>query len=388
MKCPDCGAPNPEGAQFCNECGKQLPELGTGIEEQSKPIQGDERVTASPASQKKGGGISSKVILLIIVAVVVVGAAAAYFILPSFLSNPQAATVVVVPVVSGTATLKESDGTYTYNVAKNPGYGSGFIVNKEGYIVTAAHVVCDPYEKETEGKITKMDEQSVKWWVAFYAAEQYLNEKYPSWTDNYPSETEAYKELIRATNEALSSGEIDVKKANYDIYIGGPAFPNSFTDENYVAQVVDFAATDNQEKDLALLKVDNPPANLPTVSLSSQKPKTGDPITIYGYPGDVSTWYEYKGEKTSSGNWKQWAESMANATLTKGYISGERTTPKGTTYFQTDSAVTGGNSGGPALNSNNQVIGVLVEGTGYTGNFNFILSYQYVMDLLKKNGVT
>jgi S1-C subfamily serine protease len=377
MNCPDCGAPNPEGAQFCNECGKQLPEAGLGIQEE-KPIK-DERVI-TPASPSKGKGINLKIVLLIIVAVVVVGAAAAYFILPSYFASPQASTVAVIQAVSGTAVINTNGSNYTVNIDYYAiGRGSGFIVNNQGYIVTAAHVVSDPYDLRYKGTIRKLNESDIKWYVAQAAIYAYLKEKSPSTLSKL-----SQSDLDNLTNSAITSGSVKVTNSNYDIYIAGPSFPDSMTEKNYVAQMVDYSATDNQEKDLALLKVDNPPANLPALPISGQKPKTGDSVFIYGYPQEQSEFAQYI---TSTGNQKQFLESMANATLTKGIVSAERTSPKGTTYYQTDAAVDHGNSGGPVLNSNNQVIGVLVLGFGNTGSFNFFLSSQYVTDMLKKNGL-
>lgn len=380
MNCPDCGADNPEGSQFCNECGKRLPESGTGVGEQGKTIKDERRVTSSPASQK-GRGINSKIILLIIVAVVVLGAAAAYFFLPSILSNPQAATVMVIPSVSGSAVITANGTNYpvTVNYYALSG-GSGFIVNKEGYIVTAAHVVSDPYDLRYNRGTRKMNSNDIEWYVAQAAIVIYLKEKSPKTLNELTQE-----DLDDLTKLLRQSGNVKVNKANLDIYIAGPAFPDSMTEKQYVAQIVDYAATDNPEKDLALLKVDNPPANLPSLSLSNQKPKTGDPVSIYGYPGEQMDFADYL---ASTGNQKQFLESFANATLTKGIVSAERTSPKGTTYYQTDAVVHHGNSGGPVLNSNNQVIGVMVLGFGTTGSYNFFLSSQYVIDLLKKNGIT
>jgi S1-C subfamily serine protease len=382
MKCPECGTENPEGAEFCSECGTKMPASQPSTEE-TKPVETKKRVT-SPPPQSKGSGIGTKAILIIIVAIVVVGAAAAFFLLPSiFNASPQAATVLVAPAVSGAATIT-LDGQQipvTVDYYDKPfGTGSGFIVDQEGYIVTAAHVVADPIDLSYKQNIRKMEDKDIKWYVAQAALILYMQQYEP---ENLGQLT--YEDLNTLTDAAYTTGVVTVEKANYDIYIIGPAFPNSSTgEENYLAQIIDFAATDNQEKDLALLKIEKPPANLPTVSISDQKPVTGDDIEIFGYPKEQLDFTEYI---ASAGNQKQFLESVANATLTKGTVSGERTSPKGTTYFQTDAAVNHGNSGGPVINANNEVIGVLVLGAGNTGNYNFFLSSDYIIDLLKKNGI-
>lgn len=369
MKCPECGAENPESAQFCSECGKHLTELGS-----------DSKVT-SPAPSSKGRGIN-KVVLLIIVAIIVVGgAAAAFYFLPSFFSSPTTATVLVIPAVSGTATISANGTKQQVTVDfYTLGSGSGFIVDKKGYIVTAAHVVSDPYDMRYRNTTRKMEKSDIDWFVAQAALYLYLKQKNPSQLNELTQ-----KDLDYLTNVAVASGTVKVTKSNYEIYIAGPAFPGSMDNKNYISQIVDYSATDNQGKDLALLKVDSPPANLPTLPISDQKPKTGDTIFIYGYPQEQ---IEFANYIASAGNQNQYLESMANATLTKGIVSGERTSPKGITYYQTDAAVNHGNSGGPVLNSNNQVIGVMVLGAGITGNYNFFLSSEYINELLKKNGLT
>jgi len=72
MKCPECGTDNPEGAEFCSECGTKMPasQPSTG---ETKLVETEKRIT-SPPPQSKGSGIGTKAILIIIVAIVVVGA--------------------------------------------------------------------------------------------------------------------------------------------------------------------------------------------------------------------------------------------------------------------------------------------------------------------------
>lgn len=377
MKCPECGAENPENAEFCSACGKHIPQPDS---EKTEPRVESRTTTTSKTSQSKGSGLNTKILLLIIVVVVLAGAVAAYYFLPSFFSSPQQSTVLIVQAVSGAAVVTYNGSQYPVTVDYYAlGQGSGFIVSDEGHIVTAAHVVSDTYDLRYQNTIRKMDQSDIDWYVAQGAIYAVLKEKNPAVLRNLTQE-----DLDDLTNTAVTSGAVKINNGKLDIYVGGPAFPDSMTDQDYLANIVDYEASDNKEKDLALLKVENAPSNLPTLSISSQKPKTGDSVSIYGYPKEQMDFAKYI---ESTGNQKQFLESMANATLTKGIVSAERTSPGGIQYFQTDAAVNNGNSGGPVLNSNNQVIGVLVLGFGNTGSFNFFLSSQYVIDMLKQNGI-
>lgn len=77
---------------------------------------------------------------------------------------------------------------------------------------------------------------------------------------------------------------------------------------------------------------------------------------------------------------------MFTSTLTTGIVSGERPSPKGIKYYQTDAAVDHGNSGGPVCDPNNNVVGILVMGFEKQG-FNFFLPAEYIIEMCKKNGV-
>jgi hypothetical protein len=72
----------------------------------------------------------------------------------------------------------------------------------------------------------------------------------------------------------------------------------------------------------------------------------GEPIYVIGYPGVVMS-HEYLSKKTS-----------LDSTVTSGHVSGSKLDVKGTPVIQTDTALTWGNSGGPAFNSKGEVIGI------------------------------
>lgn len=105
----------------------------------------------------------------------------------------------------------------------------------------------------------------------------------------------------------------------------------------------------NENKDLALLKVDN--SFNYSFNISNQKNyNIGEDIFAIGTPNSI----------------------QLGQTLSKGIISGERISEE-ENYIQTDASVNSGNSGGPLINKNGELLGVVnskllgigVEGIGF-----------------------
>jgi len=154
-------------------------------------------------------------------------------------------------------------------IKSDEGHGSGFLVSKDGYILTNLHVVAGA------------------------------------------------KNLTIITNDAI----------------------------NYPATLI----RKNENKDLALLKVDN---NFDySFNISDQKNyNIGDDIFAIGTPNSI----------------------QLGQTLSKGIISGERISEEDN-YIQTDASVNSGNSGGPLINKKGELLGVVnskllgigVEGIGF-----------------------
>lgn len=120
-----------------------------------------------------------------------------------------------------------------------------------------------------------------------------------------------------------------------------------FTNENetYKAQIV----RQNEYKDLALLKVEKTfPYSFNIIGKKNYN--IGDDIFAIGTPKSIEL----------------------GQTLSKGIISGERSN-EGENYIQTDASVNAGNSGGPLVNRNGELLGVVnskltgvgIEGIGF-----------------------
>ena len=132
--------------------------------------------------------------------------------------------------------------------------------------------------------------------------------------------------------------------------------------------------------DVAILKISQD--NLPTVKLGdSDEVRLAERIFVIGYPG-VATFHPLL-EKASE----------IEPTLTAGIISAEKTTKGGFKVFQTDTAITHGNSGGPAFNERGEVIGIATFGsvdltTGQeVAGFNFLIPINLAREFIREMNI-
>jgi hypothetical protein len=131
------------------------------------------------------------------------------------------------------------------------------------------------------------------------------------------------------------------------------------------------AATQMSSRDLALLKV--VASDLPVLRAASATVLIGNPAHVLGYPDVVLTHELLK------------QSSAVEATVTTGAISGLKSDVAGHPVIQTDAPATWGNSGGPVLNAEGDVIGVLTvipmaSGGSVVQGFNFIIPVADILD--------
>lgn len=320
-----------------------------------------------------------KTFLLIIIVIGFSGIGCAQAVAGSSLNtaNIASTTVSVEQGFSGTVTIKDPMFNVTSNVTVNYqpySYGSGFIINKNGYIVTAFHVLSDSRALESKNQLKQMNSSDIKWYVEEAGLLYYLKNKNPILAyqlfKNVPkTQTDRRKALERATDDFIKKGRISSNSYRSEIYVKGNALHNINTSNSLKASLIGSGNTANGE-DIALLKVNTSGVNLPMSGISLNH-KMNEKVVIHGYPVNKKN----STPSSSSGNLKAMAPN-----------------PKGTIYYLT-SAITGeGYSGGPVVNSQNKVIGVL----GY-GIFDkkskkiagsLFLSSSYIQKICKKYGVT
>ncbi len=105
----------------------------------------------------------------------------------------------------------------------------------------------------------------------------------------------------------------------------------------YKARVLSYSIAD--ELDLALLQIEGPPPNLPTVAFGDPDAvEVGDDAVAIGHPEQGGLWTLTKG-------------TISTVILNFNRINGKD-------VFQTDASVNRGNSGGPLLDANGNIVGI------------------------------
>lgn len=240
--------------------------------------------------------------------------------------------------------------------------GSGFIFRPDGYILTNGHVVENAKINDIQAKaaLEKSLEQKV-FKEVFAALDQAMQEK------GKPPLTNEQKVQIYQSHAV----QIQYQKPDLKVYLAsGKWFPGDLTPQ-YSPEI-------GTGKDVAVVKIDA--RNLPTVKLGdSDAVREQDRVTVIGYPGVASDW---------GGNDLISEESAFVPSVTTGGISAIKTLASTKTpIFQSDAAITHGNSGGPVFNSKGEVIGIATAGVEATQGFNFFVPMNVAMEFVRREGV-
>lgn len=226
---------------------------------------------------------------------------------------------------------------------------TGFVVSEDGFIVTAGHCV-DP---GVEGVASAFYEVIVQGYVdaGLLDASQF---------DSAVSEI-AENSVV----EGLAADDPVVR----NVYVQyGVAVSGINVTEAFPARVIDVSPV--SAGDVALLKVDESP--LPAVELAEGEVPVGTEVLAIGYPGS--------------------ADDISDSTLEPsskdGTISNLRT-DGGVPVYETSAAITGGMSGGPVVNLDGQVIGLVSRiPAAEPQAFNFAAASSLIAEMLAGNGVT
>ena len=231
--------------------------------------------------------------------------------------------------------------------------GTGFCVNPDtGHIVTAGHMV----------EISAADFKYDLIWT-------YLTDTYGSQLDGWTDDdwNWAYE---NTKVEGYDGGDYDMEVfVQFNTANAGVPDNPSDIDTFIRAELIDYSGW--EQRDIAIVKI-QPQTGRALSSVivgDSSSVEIQDALTIIGYP-----WTSDIGQ-----------QNVLNPTITNGNLSG-KIMLAGTEVMQIQGSAREGNSGGPVLNQDGEVIGILTMGTDYTNNY--LRPSNDVMEMLNRNGVT
>lgn len=259
----------------------------------------------------------------------------------------------------------------TRNVSVNiTGVGSGFFVTPDGYIVTNAHVVSE-------------DEKVLKGQIAQQALGRLLQQDLAELQKEVGAVSEETKKRLQAAVIDFYSQNMqigDIKRDVSTLYGVGVPGMNVQPKPSPVEVIQSGLGSPIPGKDVAILKAQGD--NYPTLPLGDDKAlKTGEQVFPLGYPADATFFQAFD------------PSSITESSLTQGLVSAQKTMEGGWTAIQTDAVIRGGNSGGPAMNSKGEVIGLSTFGlrdpkTGVSAEgANFLVPTSIVKEFLDRTNV-
>ncbi len=251
--------------------------------------------------------------------------------------------------------------------------GSGWFVNPDGYIVTNAHVAA-PDPDELKAHMAGLGLQE----FLKNDTQVYLN----TWANTIGGSPP--DDILALTKNAVVGfyqATMTMSKVTQATFAStGISSPGGETTAKDMQASVEIHGEPIPGKDVAIIKVEA--KNMPTLPVGdSAALKTGDLIYTLGYPG-AATFHPLLS-----------TSSQIEPTLTRGVISAKKTMQGGWDILQTDASTTHGNSGGPALDANGRVIGIVTFGSIDPNSsqeiqgLNFIVPISVIQEFLAKQNI-
>ncbi len=244
--------------------------------------------------------------------------------------------------------------------------GTAFAVSEDGYLVSNAHVVTVDKDQATQDVINDyLAATSTTDMFSALGVDPTSNDgdTLSNNIGDYLSQKENATLTFKVTYKILPPSVVSVPDQSDVIQQG------------WDAKLV-YSGDPYPGKDVALLKLDlgHP---LPVLTLADAEPQVGTRVYVIGYPGAANLTDNFENQ----------------ATFTSGAVNAVRSSDGGDfTVFQTDASIGAGSSGGPVLDPNGNVEGILTLGTsgdrGKSGNFNFFLPDSLIRELFKNANVT
>ena len=256
------------------------------------------------------------------------------------------------------------EGTFVYRhlngeVRSYPGFqhvisGSGFFISSNGYIATNAHVTRMWHEGEDKAREFLINRFIAAAGKTFYSI--------------------AENNMTRAQYNGIRERIVGLSNFNmYHVVVTPDGSQLIFEDKpsGYGAPTEE----SENAKDVAVIKIEV--KNAPVLLLGdSDKVKVSDTDAVIGYPG-VADFDEFKGFRS--------AKSPLEAAFTFGHISATKSLASGA-ILQTDANIDHGNSGGPVLNAEGEVIGLATFGKD--SQHSFVVTSNTAKEFVNAVGAT
>jgi S1-C subfamily serine protease len=239
------------------------------------------------------------------------------------------------------------------------GSGSGFIISPDGAILTSGHVVAPT----RDGALLERDLRR--------------NGAIAALVRHFPIETlrEIYRDddLNRFVDPLAAAGTVvSIHTVNQVELSNGETLP--FRIRRYSPALTE------RGSDLAVLQIDR--KNLPALPLGdSEVVRVGQSIWSVGYPAVASSTDDVIGGWLSR-------DSDLEPTFNPGTITAIKRNVANTAVFQSNVAIYRGNSGGPAVNANGEVIAISTWGHLTADQIKFLVPIDVARSFLSDAGVT
>jgi len=273
-------------------------------------------------------------------------------------------SVVLVQVEESAFVKDDRYGNTTYGQTSTDPFtatftGTGFFISSDGYIVTAAHLAA-PSADEVLGEIN----------IQYLTADAVV-------VGNCDAADQACIDAYTTQNEQAYLLHITLIQEKTTITV----FTQNMTTIDQALPAELKSSSPLGQRDTAVIKVST--TNAPVLLMGdSSTVQDSDPISIIGYPGTAFTSSNLQGELTPT---------LTTGTVTAHKTGGGGNFPglaNGVSVLQTDTTTTHGNSGGPAIDSNGKVIGIVSYGDPSSTNTGFLITSNDVADVIKQAAAT
>jgi S1-C subfamily serine protease len=274
------------------------------------------------------------------------------------------AVALVTARVDADATVNCGAGPVTVKASPFVETGTGWFIDGRGYLITNAHVV-DPAHRLPPWVIHELKKSAVDWACVdpVLARQGLMRGQRPDVEDQIRRRVDMASIKLTPLPQVtvlLSNGTVltaEIKKFSAPLLLDAAGKPVA-----------------DSGRDLALLRVKD--GVYPSLPLSDEEAKIGEPIRIMGFPGVVLS-HELLNKSAA-----------LEASVTTGAVSGLKQDAIGQDVIQTDASAAPGNSGGPAVGHSGAVVGVLTfvslspSGGSIVQGFNFLIPTRDIKKFL------